>query len=540
MSPPSEPRPPLQNPSSSPTTTPRSPLAVTLGLAVVLRLALSLPLAAVAATSESWDLSHPHVPDRLIVVPRADLPPGAFDQWCRTHGAEVLRRHPALGDLHVVRKPAGSRLDDILRRLERDRLVEFAEPDYLIRTTRDPNDPDFLSGRAWSLHDRFPPDPTRPADIRAPQAWDVRTDAGDVIVAVIDSGIRLTHEDLAANLWVNPGEIAGNGRDDDRNGYIDDVHGINGINGSGDPTDTQGHGTHVAGIIGAVGNNGIGTAGVAWRVRLMALKFIGDDGQGATSDAVRCLDYARLHGARIVNASWGSTARSQSLRRAIDRARAAGMILVAAAGNESADLDRNPLYPAAFDAANVVAVASSTRSGGLAASSSYGLRSVDLAAPGELIHSTWSASDASYRLASGASMAAPHVAGTLALLAAECPTCSYSELIEGVLDTVDRHPSLEGKVRTGGRLNAARALERHRITAVTPPTLQINGPEPGPVVTLELTGSPGARYRIESSTDLNSWSLSDRVTLGPDGRHTTRIEAVHAGPSFFRARIDPD
>lgn len=513
-------------------------LAVAVPLLAILLLVPFPPFAAGAAGS--WDLSQPHVPDRLIVVPRADLPPGALDQWCRTHGAEILRRHPGLGDLHVVRKPPGSRLDDILRRLESDRLVEFAEPDYLLRTTREPDDPDFLSGRTWSLHDRFPPNPAVRSDIRAPLAWDVRTDAGSIIVGVIDSGIRLTHEDLAANLWVNPAEIPGNGRDDDRNGYVDDIHGINSIDGTGDPTDTQGHGTHVAGIIGAVGNNGVGTAGVAWRVRLMALKFIGDDGQGATSDAVRCLDYARLQGARIVNASWGSSARSQSLRRAIDRARDAGMILVAAAGNESADLDRNPLYPAAFDAANIVAVASSTRTGDLAASSSYGLRSVDLAAPGELIHSTWSTSDASYRLSSGASMAAPHVAGTLALLAAECPSCSYSALIETLLDTVDPVPSLAGRVRSGGRLNAGRALERYRIASVQPPSLRIQGPEPGPAVVFELTGTPGGRYRIEASTDLPSWRLYERVTLGADGRHAWRIEASGADTDFLRARIDPD
>lgn len=516
------------------------------------RFGLELPLAlllttlfvshafAVPDTTGTWDLRHPHRSDRLLAMPRSDLSDDAFRQWCRNRGTEVLSRHPAMGDVHVVRIPPGRSLEEELRRMEGSGMVEFAEPDYLLRTTREPNDPNFLAGLSWGLRDFAPSGATGRADIGAPEAWDVRTDAGDVIVAVIDSGIRPTHQDLRDNLWRNPGEISGSGRDDDGNGYIDDVHGIDAIVRSGNPWDTQGHGTHVAGIVGAVGNNGIGSAGVAWRVQLMALRFIGDDGEGATSDAVRCLDYARAHGARIVNASWGSSARSQSLRRAIERARSADMIVVAGAGNSSANLDRDPFYPAAFDAPNLLSVASSDRTGGLASSSSYGPTTVDLAAPGEGIHSTWATSDSAYRVASGASMAAPHVTGTLALLAAECPSCSATELIDAILNSVDPVPSMAGKVRTGGRLNAGRALARVRIAAIEPPTLGLETVVAlDPAVSLGLNGTPGTAYWIESSPDLRLWTRWVRVVVPADGRQVWQVDADGTGPRFYRALRDP-
>jgi len=210
---------------------------------------------------------------------------------------------------------------------------------------------------------------------------------------VLISGARLTHEDLVDNLWVNSAEIAGNGIDDDGNGYVDDVHGINVIAHSGDPSDDFGHGTHVAGIIGARGNNGKGIAGVAWQVKLMILKFIDNQGVGSTSDAIECLNYARAKGAHIVNASWGNSYYEQSLLDTIATLRSSGIIVVAAAGNDATDNDRILSYPACYDLDNVVSVAATTRSNTLASFSCFGYRSVALAAPGADIISSFTNSD---------------------------------------------------------------------------------------------------------------------------------------------------
>ena len=220
-----------------------------------------------------------------------------------------------------------------------------------------------------------------------------------MVVAVVDTGMRYTHEDLRANMWVNSGEsglTAGgidkrtNGIDDDANGYIDDVHGINVLNHTGNPDDDYGQGSHVGGIIGATTNNGIGISGVAWQVQLMALKFLSGQGQGTISGAIECLDYARAKGARIVNASWGSYAfTSQALRDAITSLRTDGIIFVAACGNSAANNDANPLFPASYEFDNIIAVAATTRTDTAANFTNWGLTTVDLAAPGAPVFSAW-------------------------------------------------------------------------------------------------------------------------------------------------------
>ena len=292
----------------------------------------------------------------------------------------------------------------------------------------------------------------------APEGWDVRNQAGDIIVAVIDTGIRYTHEDLSANLWSNPLEVPGNGLDDDHDGYVDDVHGINVIAGSGDPNDDNGHGTHVAGIIGAVGNNGRGVVGVAWRVQLMACKFINASGYGWVSDAITCINYARTHGASVMNNSWGGSSYSQGLKDAIDAAGAAGIIFVAAAGNSSSDNDGWTFYPAGYTSENLVSVAATTRTDDLAYFSNFGQESVDLGAPGMDITSTWNTSDSAYTSLSGTSMAAPEVSGVFALMKAQFPTESCLQLFNRVYGTTDPLIALRNKCRTGGRINLARAL----------------------------------------------------------------------------------
>ena len=334
----------------------------------------------------------------------------------------------------------------------KEAVVVLAEPDYIRQAVLVPNDPKYLDGTLWGLNQ------ASDADIDAPEGWSVRSSAGTLVVAVIDTGIRYTHQDLAANMWKNPREIAGNGLDDDQNGVVDDVYGLDAYNNDGDPMDGDGHGTHCAGTIGGVGNNGVGVTGIAWGVKLMGCKFLSDSGSGTDSDAIRCIDYARTQGAKVLSNSWGGGGANSFLQAAIERCRAAGVLFVAAAGNESSNNDSWPSYPASFPTDNIISVAATTRTDGLASFSNYGRVSVDLGAPGDGIYSTVSTSDRSYDTYSGTSMATPHVAGALAMLAAQFPNESYASLITRLLDGTDKIASLAGKTKSGGRLNLAKAL----------------------------------------------------------------------------------
>jgi subtilisin family serine protease len=264
----------------------------------------------------------------------------------------------------------------------------------------------------------------------AASAW-ARVTAGAVTVAVVDTGVDLSHPDLAPNLWTNPGEIPGNGIDDDADGLVDDVHGADLLNSDGDPRDDNGHGTHVAGIIAARGDNGIGVAGVAWRARIMAVKVLDANAAGDMSAVARGVRYAVAHGARVVNVSLSGPRPGADIVAALDEARAAGVLVVAAAGNGSADLDVTPAYPAALDAPNLVTVTGSNRRGGLAPRASYGRTTVDLSAPGIDIAST--ARGGGYELRSGTSTAAAEVSGALALLTGARPTLSGEALRAALL-----------------------------------------------------------------------------------------------------------
>ena len=293
----------------------------------------------------------------------------------------------------------------------------------------------------------------------APAAWDYSTGSSDVVVAVIDTGVDYTHPDLSANIWVNPGEIAANGIDDEGNGYIDDVHGWDFYNGEKDPYDDNGHGTHCAGTIGAVGNNGAGVVGVNWNVKIIALKFLSGSGSGFTSDAVEALDYAtdlRGRGINLIatNNSWGGTGDSQTLRDAVARAVTAGVLTVAAAGNSAEDNDYIGHYPSNYD--GVLSVAASTSVDQLASFSNYGAVTVALAAPGQSILST--IPGGGYASYSGTSMAAPHVTGAAALFAAYSPGSSAAQIGDAIRNNVDRSDGFVGWVASSGRLNLEKMM----------------------------------------------------------------------------------
>ena len=333
-----------------------------------------------------------------------------------------------------------------------------------------------------------PDDPGYPNQYAPPligmgTAWGATTGSRAVIAAVVDSGIDLTHPDLAANIWTNPREIPDNGLDDDANGFVDDSRGWNFIDGTKSVQDVYGHGTHVSGIIGAVGNNGRGIAGLNWQVTIMPLKILNDRGVGTVGAAIAAINYATLmrrdFEANIVvsNNSWGATAGfSQVLQDAIKLLGETGPLFIAAAGNNAGNNDVTPRYPSSYELPNVIAVAATDSADALASFSNYGATSVDLGAPGVSIYSTFPGNN--YGSMSGTSMAAPQVAGAVALLTAAKPGLTPIEARAAILGSVESVPGLAGKTVTGGRLNVDAALRSLGITPIVPPPPPTPPPPP--------------------------------------------------------------
>lgn len=335
-------------------------------------------------------------------------------------------------------------------------ILHYAEPDFVVFADQlIPNDP--LFGELWGMHNTGQSGGTVDADIDAPEAWDAAT-GNNVIVAVIDTGVDYTHPDLAANMWINAGEIAANGVDDDGNGYVDDIYGIDACNSDTDPFDDHGHGTHCSGTIAGAGNNNVGVAGVCWQARIMGAKFLSAGGSGFSSDAIICINYAAMMGARVMNNSWGGSGYSAALFDAIEDANNSNALFCAAAGNSGTDNDVSPHYPSSYTNANVLSVAASTRADALSSFSCYGLKSVDLAAPGSSILSTLPGN--SYVSWSGTSMATPHCSGAAALILSRNSAVSAEELKRILVENTDPVAAFNGKMVSGGRLNVARSLSR--------------------------------------------------------------------------------
>ena len=383
-------------------------------------------------------------------------------------GASLLNFSRIAGDgnneLEAVAYDANQ---DKCRELILHAQVKSCSPNYQVRASALPNDTQF--GTLWGM--------SADRGIDAPGAWDVTTGSNSIVVAVIDTGADYTHPDLADNIWTNPGEIPGNGIDDDSDGYIDDVHGINAFSHNGNPMDDNGHGSHVSGTIGGTGNNNRGIAGVNWQVKIMPLKFLSSNGSGSLAGAIEAINYMvmmknRGINIRVVNNSWGGGGFSQALYDAIKHARDAGIVFAAAAGNEGNDNDAQPSYPASYDLDNIVSVAAVDSNKNMASFSNYGASQVDIAAPGVSIISTVPGN--MYQSFSGTSMATPHVAGAVALLAASEPNLSYHELINRMYDSGTTLAALSGIVRTGRMLNVSRMV--HNQTAPIPAPAPVPAP----------------------------------------------------------------
>ncbi len=418
----------------------------------------------------------------------------------------------------------------VLADLEASASVAFAEPHFLYHTDAATDD---YGEYLWGLENTGLNGGNEDADIDAFAAWDISIGAG-IVVAVIDTGVDATHPDLAPNMWVNEGEIAGNGIDDDGNGYVDDVHGWDFVRGDGDPDDLDGHGTHVAGTVAARGDDGYGVVGTAYGARIMGLKFLEGRAGGSTYDAAAAIHYAVNHGADVINASWAGPGYSTTLRNAINYARSRGVVFVAAAGNEGRDNDRYSNYPASYDLANVVSVAASDRRDRLAGFSNFGDQSVDVAAPGDQIVST--VPGASWSYMNGTSMAAPMVSGVAALLKSARSSLSADAVRGALISSVDAIPGGDSTLGSGGRVNAFSALQAVGAVPSDPGNEQAP-PDDEPPAALEWTF---VSFPIDSphpyGNDFSGWIGVDAPEGAQEIRlHFSRID-VESGYDFVTVK----
>jgi subtilisin family serine protease len=369
--------------------------------------------------------------------------------------SEVLLVNSKLGTMEAI------------ARLKNSPDVAYAEPNFIYKHFATSNDTYYTNGSLWGMYG----DATSPSNqygSQAGEAWAAgNTGSSNVWIGIIDEGYMYSHNDLSANAGTNPGEIAGNGVDDDGNGYVDDVYGWDFDKNDDSVFDgvDDDHGTHVAGTVGGVGGNGQGVAGVVWTVKLLSGKFLGKRG-GTTANAIKAVDYftdlKQRHGINIVatNNSWGGGGFSQGLYDAIERANQAGILFIAAAGNNSNNNDASSSYPASYNNSNIIAVASITSSGSLSSFSNYGATTVDIGAPGSGIYSTVPVRSkgnvvSGYASYSGTSMATPHVTGAAALYASSHPGASASTIKNAIMSSAVATASLSGKCVTDGRLNVS-------------------------------------------------------------------------------------
>jgi subtilisin family serine protease len=467
------------------------------GIAVVAGVGMALSVATAVAQPPRQDgpTAAPRVPvaDELIV---------GFERDASATDRERVAKKVATVDRHkVIREPGKAAVDVFeLRRgssesraiatLERDPAVAYAEPNWRVTKAEVSSDTFYSDGRLWGMYGDTSPGRTNRFGSQAAETWAStlpgRTGSREVVVGVIDEGVMVNHPDLDANIWRNPRETAGDGVDNDGNGYLDDVNGWDFANNDGTvfdgrpPADytTDEHGTHVSGTIGAE-SNGSGVVGVNWNVSIVSGKFLGPNG-GTTAAAIRAINYMTnlktRYGVNVVatNNSWGGGGYSQGLHDAVIRAAKADILFIAAAGNEGRNNDVQASYPANYDTTRatstqsaasydaVISVAAIQSNGGRPAWSNYGRTQVDLGAPGAAINSTVppDSGGTAYWAFDGTSMATPHVSGAAALYEATHPGATGLQIRNAILGSTVRTNSLVNRTVTQGRLNVSAALAR--------------------------------------------------------------------------------
>lgn len=464
----------------------------------LLKLSFLIAIVLICGNAPAQKSAESFVRDEVLVKYKPNAKSSSIDHVNSILGTYSVER---LGDLgwRRLKISSGASVEKVVEELRKSESVLEAQPNFYYRLQATPNDPQFTAPGMYGL-----------TKISAPQAWDIATGSSTVVVANIDTGIRYTHEDLAANMWVNSGEIAANGIDDDGNGFIDDVHGYDFRFNDADPIDQHGHGTHTAGTIGAVGNNSLGVVGVNWNVRLMAIKIYSASGTDTTSAMlINAYNYVRLMknrgvNIRVTNNSYGGCNEAcgydQATKDAIDALGDDGILNVFAAGNSGTNNDVSPFYPASYTSPSVLSVAASDSADGRAFN--YGINSVDLAAPGIVILSTGGSSNSHYTNMSGTSMATPHVAGAAALLSSLNPSLSSASLKATLMNSVDQLPQWNGFVKTGGRLNVFNALQNQTVCsfALNAPSSMLV-PTKGGLYTFDATAAANCDRSVKSNVN---------------------------------------
>ena len=508
-------------------------------------------------------ITQEHVQDEVII--------GYFDNGSSAENASVRgnsykavnaiakeRISPRNTNTEVVKIGNGISVEAAIGRLKNQPGIKFVEPNYIVHSMATSNDPSFTNSSLWGMYG----DSTTPANqfgSNAAFAWaSGYVGSSDVVVGIIDEGVQVLHPDLAANRWINPGEIAGDGIDNDNNGYIDDINGWDFVNNNASVYDggTTGsldsHGTHVSGTIGGSGGNSIGVAGVNWNVKIISTKFLGANG-GNTSDAVRALDYLTNLKTRTsnpvnlvaTNNSWGGGGFSQALLDAINASGDAGMLFVAAAGNSTTNNDATASYPSNYVCTTpsrstdcMIAVAAISSTGGIASFSSYGATTVDLGAPGVSINSTLP--NNTYGVYSGTSMATPHVTGAVALCKSIFPSITPDQIRSAVLSSATATTSLSGKTATGGRLNVgAMATTCANLNSSLQNQGSLN------ILTSPTTVQAGTPISLSSSGGSGSGQISYVVsgqncvissgTVNATASTTCSVRAIREASGNFRA-----
>ena len=450
------------------------------------RIATVSPQAAaeVAAKYEGAEV----VPGEMMVKLNPGMEAGLMGDFASEYGAKVVEKFDTGvfksfgGELLRIKLPAGIDYSEAVAAMADDSRVAYAEPNLVYtlpevqhgqeqqqgqeppKDPTNPNDPDF--NKLWGMNNDGQTGGTAGADVSAKEAWAITTGDGSdngPLIAVIDTGVDYTHPDLAANMWTNPGEIPGDGIDNDGNGVIDDVHGYNAFADSGDPMDGHSHGTHCSGTIAGVGNNGVGVTGVMHDANLMAVKIFSDAGRTSTDAIVRGIMYSAKMGADITSNSWGGGPRSEAI---YDAFKSNDALHVIAAGNSGYDNDKRDNFPSNYDLDNIVAVAAIDHNDTKARFSQYGEKNVDVSAPGVDIYST--INGGGYASYSGTSMATPHVSGGAGLIMSQYPEMSNAEIKDRLIFGSDRKEALNDISVSDGRVNFASSLEDDKVAPGAP------------------------------------------------------------------------